>query len=579
MNYKEIMLTEVKKTPYKAVSLSSGRLVYFGSDETMKHGIADGEYREYNQTTDAHLEKPKKASGSDSGAPKHPAQPTTAPVQQSAPQAASEPAQPAQPSAMDAAYDSLPPEDRAMIHTVSKRTATFWSEKLRVLAGTMPAGQEANQEKGLKEDPKVGHKREFLKLMDTFAGATKLSDQVNSVTKMMESGYIAFDADEKSTKIYLETKVLGMDQEFLTRSKTKASKEMMGMIYAIAKVKEKEMQAPLPRYDRSHFGKKADKSGQHHEYGVAHYLQQFRDNKSKRGNKQDKLLDTAYDLIRGEFAELSGNDFKQDKFNEETAYAIRDYFVPEGARLTDVRVVSKTTRFKDPLDPTDMVITYEHNGQRTKVNISLKNLVGPDSITLRSLGTDSWGRMIGGKAGQVISQYHKQNLEPPELDGDDRGDAWEDDSGEWDSPDITELDEFEDEEPDMSNPQIAEKVQFTRFVANQMAKLQYTEEGQQQLQNMWKDMHGCYKNVAMIITNNISGQTNLAGPDDYCGPGKLKIGYHGRRITVRMAEAENKHSYLEFNYRSRINKKSGEKTGQLQILRKFGGGKKINKAK
>jgi len=576
MNYKEIMLTENEETEWKAVSLSSGRLVYFGSAETRDKAIADGEYREYRQSTDAHLEKPEKASASDSGAPKQSAQPDTDPSQQSAPQAASEPAQP---SAMDAAYDALPPEDRAMIHTVSKRTATFWTEKLRVLAGTMPAGQEANPEKGLKEDPKVGHKREFLKLMDTFATATKLSDQVNAVTAMVQSGYIAFDADEKSTKVYLETKVLGMDQEFLTRSKTKAAKEMMGMIYAIAKTKEKDLDAPLQRYDRKHFGKKADKSGQHHEYGVAHHLQKFRDNKSKRGNKQDVLLDQAYGLIRQEYADLSGNDYKQDHWNQETAFAIREQFVPEGARLTDVRVVSKATKFKDPLDPTDMVITYEENGKRTKVNISLKNLVGPNSITLRSLGNDSWGRMIGDKAGAAINQYYKQNIDTPSLDGDERGDAWEDDNAEWDSPDITELDEFEDEEPDLSNPQVAEKVQFTRFMANQMARLQYTVEGQEQLQAMWKDMHGCYKNVAMIITNNISGQTNLAGPDDYCGPGKLKIGYHGRRITVRMAEAQNKQSYLEFNYRSRTNKSSGEKYGQIQVLRKFGGGKKINKDK
>ncbi len=578
MDYKQIMLAEIG-TQFKAVSIASNRVVYFATADAMNSAIEAGTHRKFDAAKDAHLEDPSAtatdAPKTDSDAQKQPAQTQTQQTPQTAPQPASEPSQP---SAVDVAHDALPPEDRALIQTVSKRTAKFWNEKLRVLAGTMPAGQEADPEKGLKEDPKVGHKREFLKLMDTFAGATKLSDQVNAVTTMMKSGYIAFDADEKSTKIYLETKVLGMDQEFLTRSKTKAAKEMMGMIYAIAKTKEQEMDAPLQRYDRTHFGKKSDKSGQHHEYGVAHYLQQYRDNKSKRGNRQDALLDQAYELIRTDYRNLSGNDYKQDHWNQETADAIKHYFVPEGARLTDVRVVSKTTRFKDPLDPTDMVITYEQNGQRTKVNISLKNLVGPDSITLRSLGTDSWGRMIGGKAGQVISKYYKQNLEP-ELDGDEKGDAWEDDSSDWDSPDITDLDEFEDQEPDMSNPQIAEKVQFTRFVANQMAKLQYTEEGQQQLQNMWKDMHGCYKNVAMIITNNISGQTNLAGPDDYCGPGKLKIGYHGRRITVRMAEAENKHSYLEFNYRSRINKKSGEKTGQLQILRKFGGGKKINKAK
>ena len=608
--FRTLMLGEVGTTAYKAVRIGQGggsdRLVYFSTQEAMQRAIQTGTHREYDPQSDAHLAEPSSVKGdAPTGTDK------IAPSGQKTPQPRSDephdstdnipttfdtkPTSPSQPrpqhpaaepepevTAMDKAEHSLSGSDKAMFESVKRTTRAYWKGPLTKLASSFAAGDAG--------DPKVKHKERFMKLMDAFADADTIKKQTKIVERMIRSKYIAIDEDPTKLKVYLETSKLGMDQEFLSRNRTKAAKELSALIHATAiglveagkkSGAKLELKLELKTYSKKHFGAKAHVVGLHNEYGVAHHLQ----NLMGEGSTRNEELDGEYKSVRSAYKRLSGNDFKQHKFNQEAAQAIVDSFVGEGGTLTGVQIVGRSERYIDPMDPTDLKIAYTRDGQNYVSNISLKNLVGPKSITLRTIGTSSGttlGDMIGGRTGKLIDGLYTSIMKP-----EDQSDENPDSEPTTGGDDEFEIDDLEDDietmeafppKPNLDDEETYKKVKYTRGVANFFSRLQGTEEGQQQLQKLWKDLHGCDKGVSIIITNNHSGQINKAGTDDYCGPGKIQIGYHSRRITMRMMEKDNKSSYLEFNYRKR-KQKSGNEIGQIQVLRKFGDGKKINKDK
>ena len=614
---------EIVGTQFKAVHIGQNgetdRIVYFKSKKSMDSAIGKKTHRTFDPKTDSHLTTA--ASEQPGGGPRNPpghgitakkAEPGTdgtdfgfepdpkpakdatkktaadwdkfysggepgEKTQQPAP--APEPeAPPPPPSQLTVASQALPPQQQQILRSVSANSKRYW-------IGKLGAAARAPAIKALNDPATKTERTAILDAMDAFVNAETVSEQMRVVSDMLRQGAIGLDENEP--KVYFDTNLTGLDQEYLSRNSSQAAKELSATIYTIAKalVEEGELDPKYqPKtYNQQHFGQKADAVGQHHEYGVAHYIQQQRKDK-RTGNADDRRREEYYERRKKKYRELGGNDYKQDLLNQETAQHIIDTYVPEGAILLGAHAVGKKKR-EETMDPTDIVLKYKENGVIKRVNIGVKNLVAPESITLRTLGTNSGttiGDLLGGEVGQEITSFYNRHIAPEDpLDdlegsssgpGDPTGNSQED----W-IDDIRQGDAFS-AEPDTKDPAVRTKMLFTRYMANRMHSLQRTEEGQRQLQGLWDKLHGCDKGTIMVITNSVTGHKGTRTPDSYCNPGNLVVSYSGRRITVRLEQVtpdgeevppdwigsgDLSKSYLEFNFRNRGGR------GQIQVLRKM----------
>ena len=68
-----------------------------------------------------------------------------------------------------------------------------------------------------------------------------------------------------------------------------------------------------------------------------------------------------------------------------------------------------------------------------------------------------------------------------------------------------------------------------------MKKLAETEEGQKQLIQMWKDVHGCGHDVHTLIVNKKTGESQIKPPEHYCDPKPpFDIKYDGGKVVINL---------------------------------------------
>lgn len=554
-----ILLTEIGKTPYAAIHKRSDgkeRIVYFKTADSLQRAMGTPDYRVVDRIKDAKLidkAKEKDDKATNSATPPKPAGPvkvaTKKPISIKKKKVTSIGGDV---SKVKWSNKTLAPNSSDILVKANNRTKKYWNEKLGIMLTNIPLSP-----------TKKSNQLQVTKLMNAFVNSDDLADKMKVVQTLLDEKYIAFDEDRTKKKIYFETISTGLDQEFLSRQTTKAAKQISATIYEIAQtLLSQEAKQPadgemrdekeIRRYGKKHFGAKASVMGKHHEYGVAYHIAKM------AGLADEKSLSTKYDSTIDKFIKLNGNHEAYDIGNERSAMDIISTFVPSGGVVTGIRVINATARKNNIVDPTDIEMDYEReDGSTNTIKLSLKHQSSKTSITLRTLGLSedsSFSNVIGGSIGKNIQNKFDQDINPNIRVGpSNQGTDFDPDSF-WE----TETDEAQEYKT-------AKKIEFTHYMAEQLGTLQHTKDGQTQLKNIWKQLHGCRDNVFLAVTSNITTETEVRGPKSYCEPEDLTVTFNGKRISVRMAE--DKSSYLEFNYRERT--KSAGVSGQIQVLRKL----------
>ena len=254
----------------------------------------------------------------------------------------------------------------------------------------------------------------------------------------------------------------------------------------------------------------ADMSGKHNEAGVVSYIFSSKENKD------------AYAATQKSFKELGGDEPKFDKINKKAAESIKE-LLPKGSKITgaqQVGGVGKTALMKlgiDPkVDPTDLVVHYTNpSGKQDIMKVSAKTYSDPKNITMKNSGVTNAGEVYLGSIGKSVddqvSLWRKKY-------------AWND---------------------SMTEEQKAEKKknlkqEYLSAFSKKMVELSKTEQGQKQLTKMWKDVHGCGKNVYTQIINKNTGEVEVKSPDYYCNPKPpYEIKYDGVKLVINMGGQDN----------------------------------------
>ena len=254
----------------------------------------------------------------------------------------------------------------------------------------------------------------------------------------------------------------------------------------------------------------ADMSGKHNEAGVVAYLFPSDENKASYANTQ-KL-----------FKDLGGDEARFDEINKNAAEAIKSV-LPEGAEIVGAQQVGgigKTALAQlgiDPkVDPTDLIVIYKDvDGTEKIMKISAKTYSDPKNITMKNSGVNNAGFTYLGEIGKDI------DIKVSELR---KKFAWDDSMT---------------EEQKAGQKKNLKQSYLSEF-SNKMVELSKTKEGQEQLTKMWKDVHGCGKDVYTQIINKNTGQVEIKSPDYYCNPKPpYEITYDGVKLVINMGGQDN----------------------------------------
>lgn len=254
----------------------------------------------------------------------------------------------------------------------------------------------------------------------------------------------------------------------------------------------------------------ADMSGKHNEAGVVFYL--FSSNENKN----------SYNQTQKTFKQLGGDESKFDEINKKAANSIKN-LLPKGVKISgaqQVGGVGKTALMKlgiDPkVDPTDLIVTYTNeDGAHAIMKISAKTYTDPSNITMKNAGVTHAGEIYLGNIGKSVDEQ-VSTLRNKYV---------------WDDS-MTEKEKAEQKK--------GLKQEYLSLFSEKMVELSKTNEGQKQLTKMWKDVHGCGKNVYTQIINKNTSEVEIKSPDYYCTPKPpYEIKYDGVKLIINMGGQDN----------------------------------------
>jgi hypothetical protein len=249
----------------------------------------------------------------------------------------------------------------------------------------------------------------------------------------------------------------------------------------------------------------ANASGVHNEAGVVAHIFPSKENKA------------AYSEISKTYGELGGNLKEADAANKKAADMIKSALSPN-AKVTDCKQVGgigekalKQMGIDPKTDPTDIVVYYTEGGKQKIMKISAKVYTNPKNITMKNSGVVGAGvDYLGEPEGSIIDKK-------------------------W--PDIRKKYQWT---PDMSEEEKATrkagmKQAYLQSFAGEMEKLSKSPEGQKRLLDMWRNVHGCGKNVYTLVTNKTTGSVDIKAPSYYCEPTQpFKVKYDGVKVVIEM---------------------------------------------
>ncbi len=251
----------------------------------------------------------------------------------------------------------------------------------------------------------------------------------------------------------------------------------------------------------------ADLSGKHNEAGVVALLDPSKENQK------------AYNENREKYRELGNDDSEAHQQNVDAVKLIKDS-LPEGSEIKKSIQVGGIGSKKlmdlygidEKVDPTDMIVVYDDNGVEKVMKISAKIYSNPNDITMKNSGTKSAGNTYLGEVigdpidAKLQSIRDKHNYQEEGISSDDQKNRKR---------------EFREE--------------YIKEFGSGMKKLTETKEGQEQLTQMWKDVHGCGHDVHTLIVNKKTGESQIKDPDHYCDPKPpFDITYDGGKVVINL---------------------------------------------
>lgn len=347
-----------------------------------------------------------------------------------------------------------------------------------------------------------------------FMNAKTQEERVEAVRELAEYGLIQGHAGGK--KVYLSPST-GLDAKALTGSAGDSITVEMNKV-----IKENDIEVPMrgSALDRQ----RADLSGKHNEAGVVAELDPSEKNLADRDSLAEK------------YNESGGDVQESDKQNQLAAQNVKNdieskYPNAKIKKATQVGGIGpnalKALGIDPKTDPTDMLIEIEDSdGNTIYEKYSLKVYDDPKNITMKNSGVNNAGSVyLGGDGGTAIDSF-KQEL--------DKKYSWTNDM-----PAV-----------EQNKQKTAYRREYLQKYAEEMANLADTEEGQNQLEKMWKEVHGCGKNVNTLVTNKRTGQSEVYGPNHYCNPKRpFKVQYDGVKIVVNMG-GEDDNSFLQLDLKT-----------------------------
>ena len=371
----------------------------------------------------------------------------------------------------------------------------------------------------VKSEDKDTQKRAaiLIKNWNKFMNAKTETDKIDAMREMAE--YNVIQGHAGGTKIYVSN-ALPVDEKYLTAgSGDEITKDMNRVM------RENNIYVPLrgSALDRQ----RADLSGKHNEAGVVADLDSSELNVKSRNEVAEK------------YAEVGGDVKKSDEDNKRAADVVRkniliDYPNSKILKATQVGGIGATALNKlgiDPkTDPTDIIVEIQTNDGKTQfVKYSLKVYEDPRNITMKNSGVNNAGEIyVGGDAGKEIDTF-KSEL--------DKKYSW-----------TNEMSSAE-----QNKNKTAYRQEYLKKYAEELEKISKTPNGQAQLLKMWKEIHGCGKDVRTLITNKRTGNSVIHSADYYCNPKQpFSIEYDGVKIVVNMGGTDDS-TYVQLDLKTEKN--------------------------
>ena len=346
------------------------------------------------------------------------------------------------------------------------------------------------------QDDNTLQRAEVLKQnWDQFVNAKTREERVQAVRELADNNLIEGHAGGK--KIYLSPNSALPYKHLTGASGTSVSEEMNKII------QEEGIDVPMRggAKDRA----LADMSGKHNEAGVVAYL--FPSDENKK----------AYQSTQNTLKELGGDEAKFDAINKKAAEVMKSS-LPEGSQITGAQQVGGVGKNAlaqlgiDPkVDPTDLIIQYkDKDGNDQIMKVSAKTYTDPKTITMKNSGVNNAGatylgdigKDLDAKVGELRKKY-----------------AWNDSMSDQ---------EKADQKKNLKQAYLGE-------FSSKMEELSKTREGQQKLTDMWKDVHGCGKNVHTQVINKKTGDVQMKSPDHYCNPTPpFGVKFDGVKLVINM---------------------------------------------
>ena len=252
----------------------------------------------------------------------------------------------------------------------------------------------------------------------------------------------------------------------------------------------------------------ANESGEHNEAGVVAYLDPSEENLQEYNQRRENVK------------KLGGNDTSLDEMNKKAAEQIKA-LLPNGAKIKSARKVGGigVTALKklgiDPkTNPTDLIVTYtDEDGSEKTMKVSSKIYKDPSNINMKNSGLKTAGitylgdSSVDEKLAELKEKYDWKN---------------------------------EKNKTKRSVMMTKFREEYLTLFSNSMVESSKTEKGQEQLLQMWKDIHGCGNDVYTQVVNKTTGESELRDPDYYCNPEPpFNVSYDGKKLVVEMKGGSN----------------------------------------
>jgi len=350
-----------------------------------------------------------------------------------------------------------------------------------------------------------------------FTMATSREEKVVAVRELASNNLIEAHAGGK--KIYLSANTT-LPYKHLSGDGNAITVEMNKII------KEEGIDVPMRggAADRA----LADMSGKHNEAGVVAYLSPTKEN-----------LDL-YKATQNTFKQLGGDESKFDKINKKAADVITQ-ILPKGSTITGAQQVGGIGKNAlnalgiDPkVDPTDLILNYKDvNGKDSIIKVSAKTYTDPKNITMKNAGVSNAGTTYLGEIGKSIDESFSKIKEKYR----------------WDNT-MSDVEK--------ASQKKGLKQAYLQQFSQKMEELANNPKGQQQLVKMWKDVHGCGKDVYTQIINKNTGDVQIKAPNYYCEPKPpFGVKFDGVKLVINMGGKGD--SYLQIDLKT-------EDTGSLKLL-------------